>query len=277
MLTDLAAAPAVPTSGQATVTWTTDEPATTRVEWGPTPAYGGAPIIDNVAVISHSAVIGPLNCGSSYNFRAVSRDASGNEATSPNQTFDMPACPTGAFSDNFDAPVLDSRWYVEDTTASSTITPLAGMLSMSVPGGQRHDLTTANRGAVRLLQPVDNSDFQVQVGFESVVNFSSQIQGVVFEQSNNTLVRFDLFSDGATTRAFVGDLNPTRLQTRANVVVNGAVPGTLRVTRTGDNWLFEYSATRSDVADDLPGCDRSHRVTHGANGRQRKSADRQYS
>ena len=73
VLTDVTAAPAVPTSGQATVTWTTDEPATTRVEWGPTPAYGGAPIIDNVAVISHSAVIGPLNCGSSYNYRAVSR------------------------------------------------------------------------------------------------------------------------------------------------------------------------------------------------------------
>ncbi len=224
------------------MTWTTDEPATTRVEWGSTPAYGSPPVIDNVAVISHNATIGPLNCGSSYNYRAVSRDASGNEAASPDQTFSTPPCPAGAFSDNFDAPVLDSRWYVEDTTASSTITPLAGLLSMSIPGGQRHDLTTANRGAVRLLQPVDNSDFQVQVGFESVVNFSSQIQGIVFEQSNNTLVRFDLFSDGATTRAYVGDLNPSRLQTHANVVVNGAVPGTLRVARTGDNWLFEYSS-----------------------------------
>ena len=242
ILTAVAAAPGVPTAGQATVTWTTNEPATTRVEWGTTTAYGSPPVIDNVAVISHNALLGPLSCGSSYNFRAVSRDASGNEAVSANQTFNTPACPAGAFSDNFDAPVLDNRWYVEDTTASSTITPLAGLLSMSVPGGQRHDLTTANRGAVRLLQPVDNSNFQVQVGFESVVNFSSQLQGVVFEQSDNTLIRFDLFSDGSTVRAFVGDLNPTRLQTRANVVVNGAVPGTLRVTRTGDNWLFEYSA-----------------------------------
>lgn len=231
-----------PSSAQATVGWTTDEPATTRVNWGTTAALELTPVIDNIASFSHSAVVGPLSCGSQYFYEVQSTDAVGNTARSTPSGFTTPPCPGGAFSDNFDLAELDDRWYVVDPRGTSTVTALPGMVSMSVIGQQRHDLSTANQSALRLLQPVADNDFVVQAGFESVVTFASQIQGVVFEQSDKTLVRFDLFSDGSVTRAFVGHLTPTRLQTLANVVVPGAVPGSLRVARTGDNWVFEYSS-----------------------------------
>jgi hypothetical protein len=242
VLTDVAAQVGVPSVAEATVTWSTDEPATTRVNWGQTAGLEKTPVIDNITSFSHSAVIGQLVCGTQYFYQVQSTDAVGNIATSPSQSFTTAPCPGGAFSDNFDQTALDPRWYVTDPRGTSTVTPLTGMLSMSVIGQQRHDLTTVNRSALRLLQSVSNSDFAVQVGFESVVTFPSQIQGVVFEQSENSLVRFDLYSDGTTTRAFVGRLTPTSLQTLANVVVPGAVPGTLRVVRTGNNWVFDYSS-----------------------------------
>jgi regulation of enolase protein 1 (concanavalin A-like superfamily) len=247
VLSNVAAEVGTPSLAEATVTWSTDEPATTRVNWGQTAALERPPVIDNITSFSHSAVIGPLACGSEYFYQVQSTDAVGNVASSPSQSFTTATCPDGAFSDNFDSTALDPRWFVVDPRGTSTVTPLTGMLSMSVIGQQRHDLSTVNRSALRLLQSTPDQDFSVQVGFESVVTFASQIQGVVFEQSADTLVRFDLYSDGTTTRAFVGRLTPTSLQTLANVVVPGAVPGTLRVTRTGDNWVFEYSSNDGET------------------------------
>lgn len=188
-------------------------------------------------------MIAPLNCGTTYHYRVVSTDPAGNTTTSPNQTMTSPTCPNGAFSDNFDAAELDPRWFVDDRRGDGTLVEMNGLLGLTVPAGVRHDLSATNNGAFRVLQAVKNGDFQVRVGFESVVNFQSQIQGVVFEQDANNLVRFDLFSDGTTTKAFVGTLTsgPSRLTTLATVSVPGATPGTLRVTRAGTTWTFEYS------------------------------------
>ncbi|MEL6890677.1 MAG: LamG-like jellyroll fold domain-containing protein, partial [Actinomycetota bacterium] len=120
-------------------------------------------------------------------------------------------------------------------------------LSLNVPGAVRHDLTRNTNTALRLLQPVPNDDIQVVVGFESVVNFQSQLQGIVFEQDDQNLVRFDLYSDGTNTYVFVGQRTPNNLATRANVQVPGATPGSLRATRIGVNWTFEYSPDRGQT------------------------------
>lgn len=248
-ISNVAVVPGSPTSQSAEVTWTTDEPSTTRVDWGLTTAYGAGPFVENTAVRNHSTVIEPLICGATYHARVSSTDASGNTSQSTNQVFATPACPANAFSDNFDDPALDPRWFVDDPRKDSSYELLNGLLSMSVPQGVRHDLTANNNGAFRMLQAVPDGDFQVRVGFESVVNFGFQIQGIVFETDDDNLIRFDLFSDGATTKAFVGTLTapPARLRELGNIGVPGAVPGSLQVTRTGNNWLFEYSPDRGDT------------------------------
>ena len=66
----------------AVITWTTDEPATSRVEYGV-----GSPTISTIEttnhVTSHQVVLTGLNTQTTYVFRVHSRDAAGNLASNP--------------------------------------------------------------------------------------------------------------------------------------------------------------------------------------------------
>jgi peroxiredoxin len=70
------------TETSATVTWTTDEPATTQVKYGKTEAYGTTMPRDEKLTKNHSVTLAGLEPDTTYYLRAVSKDASGNEATS---------------------------------------------------------------------------------------------------------------------------------------------------------------------------------------------------
>jgi endonuclease I len=64
-------------SSSFTVTWTTDEPSDSRVEYGATASYGST--VSNAAfVTSHSVTVTGLSAGTPYHFRAGSVDACGN-------------------------------------------------------------------------------------------------------------------------------------------------------------------------------------------------------
>lgn len=63
-----------PTS--ARVIWTTSSPSTSRVEYGPTTAYGSS-LSDPTLVTSHSVVLSPLADASYWNYRVSSTDGTG--------------------------------------------------------------------------------------------------------------------------------------------------------------------------------------------------------
>lgn len=65
-----------------TITWTTDEPATSRVEYGRTSDYDLASQPDEQLVTSHSVTLADLSAATTYHFAVSSRDATANEATS---------------------------------------------------------------------------------------------------------------------------------------------------------------------------------------------------
>jgi glucose/arabinose dehydrogenase/PKD repeat protein len=73
-------------TGARQVTWTTNEPATSQVEYGPTTAYGTLSPLDPALVTAHSVTLTGLASGS-YNFRVRSRDAAANERLGTNGTF----------------------------------------------------------------------------------------------------------------------------------------------------------------------------------------------
>ena len=75
------------TTSTATVNWTTNEPADSQVEYGPTTAYGSATAVNTALVLTHSQQIAGLSPGTTYNYRVKSKDAAGNLATSANFTF----------------------------------------------------------------------------------------------------------------------------------------------------------------------------------------------
>ena len=227
---------------EATVTWTSNELASSRVEWGLTTAYSLPVVTDNTAVLTHSAKLAPISCGKTYNFRVVGNDAAANTGASINQTFVGPACPAGPVSDDFSSAALNQRWLVVDKVGDGTVTQSGGLLKLKVPAASRHDLAPTNSKALRVLEAITNTDLDVEVGFESVVNLPTQIQGLVFEADNGNLVRFDLSSTGTETKAFVGRLNGTGLAQLAYVTVPGSSASRLQVSRVGSVWTFGHSS-----------------------------------
>ena len=74
-------------STSATITWTTNELATSQVEYGLTSSYGTLTPIDNALATSHSVVVPGLTPTTKYNYRVRSKDAAGNEKIGSNSTF----------------------------------------------------------------------------------------------------------------------------------------------------------------------------------------------
>jgi len=74
------------TANSATITWNTDEPSTSVVEYGTTTAYGQT-ASGQSGVTSHSVTLTGLNPSTTYHFRVKSADAAGNTATSSDYTF----------------------------------------------------------------------------------------------------------------------------------------------------------------------------------------------
>jgi peroxiredoxin len=77
------------TESSAIITWTTNESATSQVTYGKTETYGSSTTPDTKLTTSHSVTLTGLDDGTTYNFQVISKDSSGNEATSTtNQTFE---------------------------------------------------------------------------------------------------------------------------------------------------------------------------------------------
>jgi phosphodiesterase/alkaline phosphatase D-like protein len=75
------------TCGTVTITWTTDRPSDSQVEYGTTTSYGTFTPVDAALVTSHSVTISGLTMGTLYHFRVKSRSNPIAQATSPDFTF----------------------------------------------------------------------------------------------------------------------------------------------------------------------------------------------
>jgi hypothetical protein len=84
----------ITTSG-ATVTWTTNEAATSQVEYGLTEEYGSVSPLDASLVNSHSVDLTGLKAGKTYHYRVISKDAANNQAVSADATFKTAASSGG--------------------------------------------------------------------------------------------------------------------------------------------------------------------------------------
>jgi chitodextrinase len=71
----------------ATVSWSTNEAASSQVEYGLTTAYGTMTSLDATRVTSHSVVVSGLASNTNYYYRVRSRDAAGNEQVGSNNSF----------------------------------------------------------------------------------------------------------------------------------------------------------------------------------------------
>ncbi len=71
----------------ATITWTTDTPSDTQVDYGPLPTYGSSTALDPSLVVSHSQALSALAPATLYHYRVKSRNAAGVQTVSGDFTF----------------------------------------------------------------------------------------------------------------------------------------------------------------------------------------------
>lgn len=75
------------TKDSATILWTSDESATSQVQYGLTDSYGQSTTKDANLSISHSVNLSGLSSSTTYHFKVISLDEAGNQASSVDQTF----------------------------------------------------------------------------------------------------------------------------------------------------------------------------------------------
>lgn len=150
---------------------------------------------------------------------------------------------TSPLSDNFNQCTPPSMWTEIDPKGDGTIAYNGTQVSLSVPAVSEHDLWTGVNDVVRIMQPAENNDFELEVKFESGVDTTKQMQGIIVEQDANRFIRFDFYSDPAPNifaASFAGG-NPTIKLDAPTVSPNGSATWYLRVTRLGNNWTLAYS------------------------------------
>jgi hypothetical protein len=86
---------ASPNSTTSFITWGTDKPADSQVEYGLSTSYGQSSTLDSTQVTSHSLTLTGLTATTLYHYRVKSRDASGNLGVSADQTFTTTALGDG--------------------------------------------------------------------------------------------------------------------------------------------------------------------------------------
>ena len=78
-------------TSQVTITWLTNKPATSQVEYGSTSEYGSATSLNTAAVVNHSVTITGLTPESVYHYRVRSKDACEREVVSSDRTLSTTA------------------------------------------------------------------------------------------------------------------------------------------------------------------------------------------
>ena len=228
-----------PLPNGANISWTTNEPATSRVEYGKTTGLELGFVEDTTLKTSHSAEIRGLQPDTRYHFRIRSTDEQGNTGSTPDDTFD-----TSQFgdllSDDFNACQLDSMWTEVDPQGNTTLTMSGELLTMSFPAGNAHDWTTG--GPPRIMQTAGDTNFQVEVKFESALTATGQMQGILIEEDADTYVRVSFERTAAgyiLFSRFVKD--GTAVKSATTTFVEGSnLPTMLRVKRIGDSFARSF-------------------------------------
>jgi beta-lactamase superfamily II metal-dependent hydrolase len=146
------------TATGATITWTTDEPSDSVVEYGLTTSYGSS-VSNATDVTSHSIPLGGLSSNTLYHYRVKSTDPAGNTATSTDHSFQTggsviysPTATTiltgslnsGSFSNL--ATNNESYYQVNSTTSAPRVTDWYASVTISEAPGSVSQLVMTYNG-----------------------------------------------------------------------------------------------------------------------------------
>jgi len=136
-------------------------------------------------------------------------------------------------SDDFHSATLDTTlWRLFDPTGDATLLMSGTNVLLDVRGGRSHDLWSTCNCAPRLLQAAPNTDFEIEVKFDSQGSYTSQGQGIIVQENDDTYLRFDVVYSSGTRDVFAGYVNGGSASTKLFAALSPNAPY-VRVTRTG--------------------------------------------
>ena len=133
------------TGASASISWTTDERATSRVDFGETTSYG-ASTVDAALTTAHSLPMSGLRSATTYHYVASSTDAAGNVGTSGDGTFTTATVDTTAPAVSMTAPANGAM-------VSATVDVSAAATDDTRVAGVQFLLDGANLGAEATTAP----------------------------------------------------------------------------------------------------------------------------
>jgi hypothetical protein len=108
-----------------------------------------------------------------------------------------PTAPGPPLSSDFHGPF----WQVM-TPVGGTVSASNAHLFLNVPGGSNHDAVTSGNQAVRVVQPVGNTNFDVSIKIDSTISAgdAGTKEGLMVISDTNNFVTYALAADGTTIR-----------------------------------------------------------------------------
>lgn len=238
-------AAATPSLTSAVVTWTTDEPADSRVDYGTDAGTLGSSQSSPALVTSHSVTLTGLAAGTTYHYRVTSADASANAASEPVPpatlvfTTQAPTCLTDAVAADFVAGTFAGTVVTETTDGEVMLAPAIGdefsgttldAAWASVPwsGGT----TTLSGGQASVdgarLTPLATSGQGIGIALEFVASFgAAAYQNAGLGAGDNGTSTGGMFATGDQPWAMFGTAGTTntlftRLNPGGDVSIGGA-------------------------------------------------------
>lgn len=231
------------------LTWQTSKPTNSQIKYGLTENYEIGQVASNSYRLTHRSRIGGLMPNTIYHYNIHVEDKNGKAEDSGDLWFSTsPQAPT-LVSDHFNSPQLDlDKWTVIDPLDDAEFSMNGSEAVIYVPPGSVHDAWSSTGDGfantlARIMQPVHNVDFNLEVKFNSSVQEQFQQQGIVVEQNKNNLLRFEFLSDGNGVRIFVAEIVDgiaSSIRNR-NIATGGTAPLYARLQREGMTWTFLYS------------------------------------
>lgn len=152
-----------------------------------------------------------------------------------------------AQADDFSGCSLDPRWTVvdplDDGGAAATVNAYtdSARVAISVPGGGEHEIWNGFIGAPHILQAAENTDFELEVKFDSLPPANYGQQGILVMQDQATWVRAEVYRDAQAFLSIAAITGPA--QTSHNFALPAGIqpPFWMRLARTGNLFQQRYS------------------------------------
>jgi glucose/arabinose dehydrogenase/PKD repeat protein len=160
------------TSDAVMIQWTTNEPANSRVDYGPTTSYGTSTPVDATLLTDHSAPLGNLSASTTYHYRVRSADAAGNVAFSSDFTFSTTSSSFMISGKVVNAtnnqPIAGARVGLQ-AKGNPVITDASGNFTMSNVPGVGSTITAAKEMFYTGVETVNDANTLLTISLDPIV------------------------------------------------------------------------------------------------------------